>query len=395
MTTVSMPIMPMLLLLLFAAVIVIAVIKLCSRHSSALTVIVLALLSSLIVAYFALFGLRISDRRVEHVANIYQRAQPADPQDAAAIWLPGIEDEFKANKYPSKFSALRALGLRIDEPIRQLLGDQQWPNRAIVFQGGHAKDLLDEFIKTVASKFTQTKWTVAPETVAVQPDEVGVRLDLSAFQSSPAPWSNGDSGSEITHGTIRTTVLAGSSQTSISADFEEKPWIENFYGVWNNRPNRRLIVAKSSESSISEGGANSQAIADACNQLTQLLRQTSQAQVTPSLPRNVTSNDILERDFIVDRFTQSFDGRAGKIWRQALLIDASVGKLEQLARHKAVVARAEKWSWARMIGSVVGLLALITVVYAFLNAATKGYYAWSLRIAGIALAAAVIILFVA
>ena len=109
----------------------------------------------------------------------------------------------------------------------------------------------------------------------------------------------------------------------------------------------------------------------------------------------MTSNDILERDFIVDRFTQNFDGRAGKIWRQALLIDASVGKLEELAHHKTVVARAIKWSWARMFGSIAGLLTLITVVYAFLNAATKGYYAWSLRIAGIVLAATVIILFVA
>ena len=47
-----------------------------------------------------------------------------------------------------------------------------------------------------------------------------------------------------------------------------------------------------------------------------------------------------------------------------------------------------------MAGSIVGLLVLITVIYAFLNAATKGYYVWSLRIAGIVLAVAVIILFV-
>jgi hypothetical protein len=108
----------------------------------------------------------------------------------------------------------------------------------------------------------------------------------------------------------------------------------------------------------------------------------------------VTSNDILDRDFIVDRFTQSFAGRAGKIWRQALLIDASVEKLEQLASHKASVSREIKRTWAGMIGSVIGLLALITLVYAFLNAATRGYYAWSLRIAGVVLGAAVIILFV-
>jgi hypothetical protein len=44
-----------------------------------------------------------------------------------------------------------------------------------------------------------------------------------------------------------------------------------------------------------------------------------------------------------------------------------------------------------MFFSILGLLMLITVVYAFLNAATKGYYAWSLRIAGIVLALVVII----
>jgi hypothetical protein len=231
--------------------------------------------------------------------------------------------------------------------------------------------------------------------VAVEPNEVGIRLDLSALQAGPAPWSSGDSRYEITRGTVRASVLAGNRQIGISAEFAEKPWIENFYGVWNNRPNTRMIIAKSTESCLTEAEANRQAMGDVCNQLTQLLRQTSLSQASPSLPRNVTSNDILERDFIVDRFAQNFDGRAGKIWRQALLIDASVGKLEQLARHKAVVARTIKWTWARMFGSVIGLLALITVVYAFLNAATRGYYAWSLRIAGVVLATAVIILFVA
>lgn len=393
MTTVSMDIIPVLLLPLFASVIVIVLIRLFSKRISVAAIIALAILSTFAAAFLFV---AVPHRRVAHlVDDVYVKAHPVDSEQATTIWLPGIEDEFKANKYPSKFSALRSLCLRIDEPIRQLFGDQQWPSKAIVFQGGHAKDLLDEFISTAAGKFTQTEWTVAPETVAVEPNQVGIRLDLSAVQSGSVPWSSGDSGGEITRGTIRTTVLAGNSQIGISADFDEKPWIENFYGAWNNQPNRRLIVAKSAESCLTEAEANSQAVADACNKLTQLLRQTSLAQATPSLPRNVTSNDILEGDFIVDRFAQSFDGRAGKIWRQALLIDASVGKLEDLAHHKTAVARAVKWSWARMIGSVVGLLTLITVVYVFLNAATRGYYTWSLRIAGILLAAAVIILFIA
>ena len=200
--------------------------------------------------------------------------------------------------YPSKLSAVRSLGLRIGEPIRQLFGDEAWPNKGILFQGSHEPDVLDELIKAIARKFPQTQWTVAPETVAVEPNEVGIRLDLAVSKIGPAPWNNGNSGSEISRGTIRASVLAGARQISINTEFTEKPWIENFYGGWNNRPNTRLRIAKSSESSISEGGANSQAIADACNQLTQLLRQSPRAQATPSLPRNVTSNDILERDFI-------------------------------------------------------------------------------------------------
>jgi hypothetical protein len=378
------------LLLLAVMAVIVALTKGSSKGSWVAGIIALVILSMFAVAFFFKPA---PHRRVEHVVdNVYQRAQPTGPEDAKAIWLPGIEDEFEANLYPSKLSAVRSLGLRVGEPIQQLFGDQQWPNKGILFQGNHDRDLLDEFIKTAARTFPQTQWTIAPETVAVQPNEVGVRLDLS--QTGPAPWQSSPE-SNLTRGTFRASVLAGSRQTSINAEFEEKPWIENFYGAWNNQPNRQLIVAKSAESCLTEGEANSQAIADACNQLTKLLRETSQAQATPTLPRNVTSNDILEGDFIDDRFAQNFDGRAGKIWRQALLIDASVGKLEELAHHKTAVARAKKWSWARMVGSVVGLLALITVVYAFLNAATKGYYAWSLRIAGIVLAAAVIILFVA
>ena len=380
-------------LLLVAIPVLIVLIKLCLKRPWIGGFMALGLLSVLMLA-FVFLSVFVFRPVAVHTELHPNRGRVESESKPAAIWQPGIEDEFEANVYPSKLSAVRSLGLRIGEPIRQLFGDQTWPNKGILFQGSHEPDVLDELIKAIARKFPQTQWTVAPETVAVEPNEVGIRLDLAVSKIGPAPWNNGNSGSEISRGTIRASVLAGNRQIGISAEFEEKPWIENLHGTWNNRPNTRLIIAKSSESSISEGGANSQAIADACNQLTQLLRQSPRAQTTPSLPRNVTSNDILERDFIVDRFTQSFDGRAGKIWRQALLIDASVEKLEQLARHKTAVAKEIRWSWARMSGSIVGLLVLITVVYAFLNAATKGYYIWSLRIAGIVLAGAVIILFV-
>jgi hypothetical protein len=383
-----------LLLLLLTIAVVVVIVRLCSKRGSLAAVIVLAVLALLGAAYLVL-GVSYQ-RAVPATATVYRHEQPRSPApDPAAIWQPGIEDQFEANLYPSKRLAVRSLGLGIDTPIRQLLGDQTWPTRGILFEGGHDRELLDEFIKSAARSVPQSQWTVAPETVAVEPGEVGIRLDLSVFQAGPAPWASSDSASEMTRGTLRATVLAGNNQISINAKFDEKPWIEDFYGLWNGRPNRHLIIAKSAESCVTRAEAERQAIDSACSQLTTLLRQTPRAKATPSLPRKVTPNDVLERDFIVDRFSQKFDGMAGEIWRHALLIDASVDKMEELAAHKAVLARTHRLNWARMIGSVAGLLALITVAYIFLNAATKGYYTWSLRIAGIVLAAAVIILFVA
>ena len=404
------PVFPMLLLV--AIPLVVVLITSCLKKPWFGGLLALGLLS-LFAVVFVFHGVR--RRPVEHVQQLtlprleshsperhaHQPILPSlesnSPERTAAIWQPGIEDEFKANVYPSKLAAVRSLGLRIGEPILQLFGDEAWPKKGILFQGTHGSEVLDEFTKTLSTKFTQTQWTTALETAAVEPNEVGIRLDLTT-QVGPPPWKNawnsGNLRDVIIAGTARANVMTGNRQIGINADFAEKPWIENFYGIWNDRPNTRLIIAKSTESCLTEAEANSQAMADACNQLTELLRQTPRAQATPSLPRNVTANDILERDFIVDRFVQSFEGRAGKIWRQALLLDASAGRLEELARHKAAVSREIKRTWAGMIASVVGLLALITAVYAFLNAATKGYYVWSLRIAGIVLAAAVIILFV-
>ena len=145
---------------------------------------------------------------------------------------------------------------------------------------------------------------------------------------------------------------------------------------------------------MSEAEANNQAVQNACAQVADMLGQASlrQSGIPVSFAKPVSPGDILEGGFILDRFVQSFNGAAGKIWRQALLIDASTDKLKNLARQKAIIAQVRKRHFTGMFFSVAGLIVLITVVYAFLNAATKGYYTWSLRIAGALFALVLIIL---
>ncbi len=195
-------------------------------------------------------------------------------------------------------------------------------------------------------------------------------------------------------GTIQASVLAGDKQASMRTEFVDKPWVEDFSGFLNTRPNSRFVIAKSAESCMTEAEANQQAVQNACTQVADMLGHASprRSGVPVSFAKPANSTDILEGNFILDRFVQSFEGTAGKIWRQALLVDASAKKLKNLAQRKAIIARARKTGFARMFFSIFGLIVLITVVYAFLNAATKGYYVWSLRIAGIVFAFVVIIL---
>ena len=59
-----------------------------------------------------------------------------------AIWSPGIEDQFEADVYPSKISAVHSLGLRMAKPVRQVLGDQRSPKRIIVLKGNIDQQLV-------------------------------------------------------------------------------------------------------------------------------------------------------------------------------------------------------------------------------------------------------------
>jgi len=384
---------PVFFLLLFAAIVVIVLfIKLCSKKPCRVVGAIFVLFLVAAPAFFLCTKRCVV--RLPHIPEISTEVRaPRSQETTAAIWLPGIEDEFEANVYPSKLSAVRSLGLRIGRAVQRVFDAQTSPSRFVLFQGAHDRSLVEEFGEAIARAFPGTGWSIEPETAAVQDDEVGIRLDLVDVQTHPAPWRS-PTERTLTSGTIQASVLATDKHASIKADFVDKPWVEDFSGFLNAKPNRRFIIAKSTESCITQAEANRQALDNASAQVTDMLSRMTQRRsgVPAPLASRVDADDILEGDLVLDRFVQSFEGSAGQIWRQALLIDGSTQKLEQLAHRKRMMARAMKMNWARMFITVFGLLLLITIVYIFLNAATKGYYAWSLRIAGIVLAAIAIFL---
>jgi hypothetical protein len=172
--------------------------------------------------------------------------------------------------------------------------------------------------------------------------------------------------------------------------FTEKPWMEDFATFASTRPEQAFIIARSRGTCTSESEAHQQALDDARARLTEAIGNRPERKLGPSAPP-ITVTDVLQGGFIVDRFAQSLEGSAAQIWRQALLIDISGPKLAQLSKVKVVEYRQVRESYARMALSAVGVIVLIGVIYFFLNMATRGYYEWSLRVAGVVLAIVAVI----
>jgi len=310
----------------------------------------------------------------------------AEVAAGTAIWLPGIEEQFEADAYPSKVAAVRALSRRIGEPIRRVFkGEPPMPLKIILFQGAHERALLEELGKAISKAMPEAQWSIESETAAVEKDQAAVRLELLDVETQSVPWAQ-NSGRKLAAGVMQANILTGDSQAFARASFVEKPWVEDFANFANSMPDARYILATSTGSSLSAAEADAQAVQNACWHLTLVLRGALGQSGQHPFDRAVMPADLREGGFVVDQFVQSFNGTAGLIWRKALLINTSADKIRWLQDRIAAQVHVQKITWARVIGSVFGLLVIISLAYVFLNAATRGYYVWSLRIAATALA---------
>jgi len=292
------------------------------------------LLPVLFIMTFAPRTVRVAEGPVVNIQQVSE-GNPLNIE-SAPIWTEGIEDQFEADVYPSKQSAVRALGLR-------------------------------------------TK------------GQADVNLNTVDIETHPVSWS-GESESKLNSGRVEATVAGNNKQTTISANFVEKPWVENFADFVNRNPKDKWILARSQQSCTSQAEAEQQAINNACDKLACLLNQMHKQRFAVGGGFTVTDADIRNNSFLADRFAQSFAGTAGRIWRQAILINASQDKLTELAKQKMLARQSWRTRWIRELLSIVGITILICVVYLFLNAATRGYYTWSLRIAAVVLVLAGILL---
>lgn len=321
-------------------------------------------------------------------------ATPAPSEPLSPIWSEGVEQEFEADVYPSILAAARALGRRMADPIRTVSGDPNAAVKVILFQENNERSLIATFGRAVEQELPGVRCSIEADLRNIQPEEVGVtfrvvpgHFEVDMAQAGTITFPNPQDSTQI----VATASTATDRRASAEARFIDKSWVDGFGSYASARPNESFIIARSNGTCTSESEANQQSLEDARSRLTEALgRETGRSLADWGRPP-ISTTDVLNGGFVKDRFVQSFDTTTGKVWRQAMLIDVSGPKLSQLSARKVHESREVRMTWARMALSSVGVLLLIGVIYFFLNMATRGYYEWSLRIAGVVLAVVAIV----
>ncbi len=303
-----------------------------------------------------------------------------------SIWQDSIANQFTANVYPSKAAALKGLRPKIDEVLRKAAEGKPTPPKVVLFAAGLSATEVHSLMDSGDS--VETPWTVEPLPRNLSADEISIGANFSVRDSRTE--HRGNMVMKYENGIIEVSIRSQGQPVAFNAMIEEKPWLEDLAEYQTRYPtSSRFAVARSHSSATDEKTAEREAITDACSQVAQVLWEMNPNR-DKFLAGNLSVNptDIESRGLIIDRFSQQLYGMAGPICRNALLIDLSPDKIQPLANAKFAIVAEQQQTWARILLSFVGMAVVIALVYAFLNAATRGYYSWSLRIAALVLLAA-------
>ena len=339
---------------------------------------------------------------IVHPTHPHPADQSIPAPQANDIWLPAVDKTFDADVYPSPRVAARPLASKLAPLLSNVTPDGQPPSVIRIDGQGlrlpGQSQIVADMAEVLRGEFETARVMTKPTAIEnIETNGVSIRL----YISNPT----------TRHGTVwdpdfkemSGQLLArfrGHIDTELTCDvrFVDKPWVEDYSTFISTRPERQWLLAQSNEFASTQHEAEEQAIRAAAEMLCQSAWDTLRQRLSPSadvaLFRQKVIDSLVEAirsgELVVDKFAQRFSRSYGDVWRQAILLDLSRGGLDAIARSAPVEPpkRAPlRWSLIGSWASTVGLVGFICVVYAFLNLATKGYYAWSLRLTLMVIAA--------
>jgi len=365
----------------------------------ALALVVAAILMVLIVRTntrgLARARMQARETARNHVELEHPQGLPPEER-AVEDWTPSAEHPFLADVYPTLRSA--AIGMSRISMEKWL---QTKPCRRIIISGNVSSDLKKEVAaKAIAPLIEHRSPGIdvdinpdgAPK-LQTQPAEV-TTLNLVHL---PARHEPGDPSEPVYYLTVSLTWHDGSTSTS-QVKIANEPWCEDFDRWSAKQPGHTWLIAHSGQLCSTSSEALEQALKRAAVKI--------QRRIAPDLfhtPRHIDAlfsspgsvwlnmkivSELRNGTFEKRTFSQRLHRPYGNIWRCAVLVDASPDRLTYLKGEYLSHVQSWRTGWMSTSLSAFGLLAVILVVYLFLNAATKGYYVWSIRGAAVVLAAA-------
>lgn len=325
---------------------------------------------------------------------------------AASVWAEKASEVLRADVYPCPEQAAEAAAVDAVTKVLKAGSLQAIPPLVARVYGEAPSEVLIAVVDRIQRAYPA--WNVyvraSPAAQHVRskqmPDrgvDIGVEIERTGSEEV-APRENAGLRAITTEnrGVARVVARRGQTQHSSTAKFIGKAWAHDLASFTSSSPDRSWMVAPSLMPYPTQTQAVHAAQDEAARRLLPKVRERLAEsrnnwllRLRGGRPRWSLSDDreqdilrveLMRGAYIVDKFVQSFDRPYGTTWHAQLLIDSSDVNLDRLARAIANERAKQHRSWTTHLISVGGLLALVCGLYVFLNAATKGYYAWSLRV---------------
>jgi len=317
--------------------------------------------------------------RSETVSLLYDR----DPelleqvQSQSAIWSDAIDDYFEADHYASMPDAAEYLAHSL---ARELKDTRSKTSLVVYGQDPVTTKTLNAFADAIRTQLSVSNVrieTVKPDTLASDINVIECVLDVPKHQTS----SSHINGLLLDHsyGTLQARVENTPNALIRSAEFVQKNWVNTLSGI-QNQGTSSVMVARSNSSCTAETEARDQAMLQAVTMVQDLLRKSNQDYAVLNQEIDLTPQDLKANDLVADQFSQSLRTSAARVWRHAVLLNLDPHKMQSLLQRKTRQIKQVHKSWAKELMSLAGLALVVLILYIFLNAATRGYYAWSLRV---------------
>ncbi len=293
----------------------------------------------------------------------------------------GVPDDlpFLADVYPSKARAVEAVAMDVARSAERVLAGSADANAAVTGQAS------TEVLQRVAAVLRDR--TLLDGAAVVSPSDAGHRDDADVVCTVLV---DGES-----EGTVRVVLGGPGEEVSRSARYVDKPWAANF-ARYLAGAEPGLVMVRSPRPAADAAEADGDLADAAVDAVLPHLKDAvagkaaaagGAAGVDDADLRRAARRALRSRGLVRDRFIQRFDRPYGALYRTAMLLDVSPENLDRVAAELVTVStrtrRTVVATWWRLASSIGALAVLIFAAYLVLNAATKGYYAWLLRLAAV------------